>query len=495
MSLYEHFENLYRLDASQQQTYINALNDAALQKELTALMAACPESITAIFENGLRNATGVTDYEELIGTTIGNYTLTELLNVGGMGAVYKGSRSDGEFELTAAIKIIPASLKTANSLAPNIEAQSLANLNHPHIVHILDAGKTDSGLLFIVMSFIEGITIDEFCQREQPNETTKLTMFLQILDAICHAHNSQILHRDLKPHNIMVDQDQQIKVVDFGIARLISQNQSDTTNLYLRAVSFNYCSPEHMDGRPVTSTSDIFSLGRVLFQLLTQQVPNHFEFNEQLENANLSRVLTSIIRKATSLNASERYQTTIEMKQDILAYLNKRPVVAYPSKTLDTFNWCYRNVKSIGIAAVFFIVVIAASLQLHKKSLESQQQQVIADTNLKLAETMLKQVDITNDTEFDRQISIIESAKSIDISILPNHQKTRLLLAMAQAYKAIGDYPQFDEYTQKLNEHLAAVGDQSVNRLIGLRMSIENDVLFQRFQSAVEKTKRLSADV
>src|SRR5262249_49939343 len=210
-----------------------------------------------------------------IGERIGAYAIVKELGRGGMGAVYLAERADGQFEKYVAIKVLKRGTDTDEVLARfRDERQILANLEHPNITRLLDAGTTPDGLPYFVMEFIEGTPITSFVQQRNPDLSDRLKLFLKVCSAVDVAHQNHIIHRDIKPANVLVQQNGEPKLLDFGIAKLLrGGNDSDTTVAAERRLTPMYAAPEQTEGRSITVRTDVYSLGALLQELLTNQQP------------------------------------------------------------------------------------------------------------------------------------------------------------------------------------------------------------------------------
>ncbi|MBV6434665.1 MAG: Serine/threonine-protein kinase PknD [Bryobacteraceae bacterium] len=211
-------------------------------------------------------------------TRLGPYEVIRELGHGGMGAVYLAARADDQYRKQVAIKVVLRDRENANVLERfRRERQILANLDHPNIALLLDGGATPDGLPYLVMEYVEGRPIDEYCDAHSLTVSQRLELFMTVCDAVQHAHQNLVIHRDLKPSNILVKKDGAVKLLDFGIAKLVGshpQTQSlDKTATALRLLTPEFASPEQVKGDPVTTATDVYQLGIVLYQLLTGHHP------------------------------------------------------------------------------------------------------------------------------------------------------------------------------------------------------------------------------
>ena len=253
---------------------------------------------------------------------IGPYRIIKSIGRGGMGAVYLAERLDGELTLRVAIKFVPIALRTEAVLERfRQERQILANLNHPNICRVLDAGTTEDGSPYLVMELIDGVAIDEWCRREMLTARQIVEIFLKVCAAVQHAHQNLVIHRDLKPSNILVTSDGEPKLLDFGIAKLVDEaHRNDET--MVRAMTPDYASPEQIAGLPMTTATDIFGLGCVLYRLLTGESPRRHGANK------LKGDLENILHHALDPEPECRYGTVQELAEDLRRFLAFEPVTA-----------------------------------------------------------------------------------------------------------------------------------------------------------------------
>jgi tRNA A-37 threonylcarbamoyl transferase component Bud32 len=282
----------------------------------------------------------------------GPYRLVQRLGSGGMGAVYLGERSDGEMRQKVAVKLLRADAHRPEWRNRFLrERQLLASLNHPSIVHVIDAGHTADGRPFLVMEYVDGIPIDDFAAGIEVRE--RLALFLGVCAGVSHAHRHLIIHRDLKPSNILVDASGQPKVLDFGIGKLLDET-ADATQTVERLLTPSYASPEQLSGTIQTTATDVYSLGAVLYKLLTGRSPHEPEPGTARGTATSREVtrpsrwapklkgdLESILLKALREDPQQRYATVEQFADDLRAFLESRPVRARHA------NWWYRTRKFV----------------------------------------------------------------------------------------------------------------------------------------------------
>ncbi len=263
----------------------------------------------------------------------GAYQAVRLLGRGGMGAVYLAHRIDGEFHHRVAIKIIGLHLEAAEMRKRfRRERQILAGLQHPNITRLLDGGITSDGQLYLVMEYVEGVPVTKFSATLE----TKLQLFQSVCAAVQYAHQNLVIHRDIKPSNILVDRAGTPKLLDFGAATL--QDETDATQTGLGMFTIAYAGPEQLRGEKATTLSDVFSLGAVLYELITGQKPFGDSLTTRLRQSEAGELrlpkrlpgdLDTIIRKAMADRPAHRYQSVDQLAEDLRRYGTGEPVVAH----------------------------------------------------------------------------------------------------------------------------------------------------------------------
>lgn len=260
-----------------EQFIYGATDDSEERRELLRLLASEPAETgsgpcsRAVGER-ISRATG-DRRRALLGKVVGQYRIASVLGNGGSGTVYLGERADKQYSAQVAVKVIDESATLTFGLRFRWERQILADLNHPNIARLLDAGETDAHQPYLVMEYIHGEAVDRFCDRNRLDVRARLELFLKICSAVQYAHQNLIVHRDIKPANILVTADGTPKLLDFGIAKLLHASDvtqaAELTRVNDRLLTPEYASPEQILGNAVTTASDVYSLGVVLYQLLT----------------------------------------------------------------------------------------------------------------------------------------------------------------------------------------------------------------------------------
>ncbi len=271
----------------------------------------------------------------------GAWQAVKLLGRGGMGTVYLAERADGAFSMSAAVKVVPLAL-ASHDIEERFrrERQFLASLDHPKVARLIDGGVSEAGLPYLVMEFVGGLAIDQFCDVHQLDTRSRIALVRQVLDALAYVHGRHVIHRDLKPSNIMIDESGNVKLLDFGTARLVDATaEASLTKTGVFAFTPDYASPEQVRGETVTLASDLYSTGVLIYRLLTGRLPYrigdpsppavaHVITRAQPDPSGLDAPLDAILSKALRKNAASRYQSAAEMDADLARYLEGQRVRA-----------------------------------------------------------------------------------------------------------------------------------------------------------------------
>lgn len=344
--------------------------DQALRDEVLGLIAAHEAEATLLnrpLDFGNAKADEV-DASRWLGLRVGAWSVTRLIGFGGMGTVCEAVRADAQFEKRAAVKFLHAHARQASAAQRfRVERQILANLDHPNVATLLDGGVTDDGQPYLVMEYIDGEPITAWAEARSLSRPARVELFLQVCAAVEAAHRNMIVHRDLKPGNILVTAEGRVKLLDFGIARLLGEVADETVAARnVEPVSYTpaYAAPEQMRGQPVTTAADIFALGVVLFRLLTGRLPfaTRVDPDTVAEAAGLEADLDSIIARALQIKRERRYSTVQELRSDLEAWLNGLPVAAHAGgRGYRLHKFLRRHRAGSAMAAVAASAILAAS--------------------------------------------------------------------------------------------------------------------------------------
>lgn len=336
------------------------------------------------------------------GQVFGAYVLVSEAGSGGMGTVWRAKRNDGRFERDVAIKLLPFLVAgSGNEERFKREGAILGRLRHPHIAELIDAGLSPTGQPYLILEFVDGQHIDQYCDAGQVGIDSRIRFFLDVLDAVSHAHSNLIVHRDIKPSNVMVSKEGSVKLLDFGIARLLEDETqaSAQTNRSGGAMTLLFAAPEQVKGEPVTTRTDVFALGVLLYLLLTgrhpagpgpyssaslvrsivdteaprpsqialkksEQSPESLQPRSANDAKRLAQVLRgdldNIVAKAIKKNPAERYASAAAFAEDLRRYLEHKPVSARPDALgYRAAKFLRRNRIAVALTAVAVLAVVA----------------------------------------------------------------------------------------------------------------------------------------
>ncbi|HUF70820.1 MAG TPA: serine/threonine-protein kinase [Longimicrobiales bacterium] len=253
--------------------------DAGLRDEVDAMLAASDRAAGILEGSALKAASAILSGSRQ--ERIGPYRVLRRIGRGGMAVVYLAERDDGQYRRRVAVKVLPSGAEDVQLYRRFLaERQILASLEHPNIAHLLDGGMTDAGLPYLVLEYVEGQPITEYCDRNRLDIAERLRLFRTVCEAVHYAHQNLVIHRDIKPGNIFVGEDGAVKLLDFGIAKLLNPGlfplPVPVTRTEHRALTPEYASPEQLRGEPITTASDVYSLGVVLYELLVGRHPYRF---------------------------------------------------------------------------------------------------------------------------------------------------------------------------------------------------------------------------
>ncbi len=309
---------------------------------------------------------------------IGAYKILSRLGQGGMGVVYLALRDDGAFTKKVALKLIREGLQDQELLERfRSERQVLAALEHPNIARILDGGDTQGGAPYYVMEFVEGEPLDEYCRNLNLGLESRIRLFQQLCTAVAYLHWKQILHRDLKPGNILVTPEGTVKLLDFGIAKVLSVGAPDLTGAQPSPLTPAYASPEQLAGRTIGPPADVYALGVILYQLISGSLPDPITIHppsllipdDAETRRKVSGDLDSVTLKALERDPARRYQTPAALAEDLQHFLDQRPVTAHPvGAPVRAFRFLGRH--KLGFAgAVLLLALLAAGSYFTYRSL------------------------------------------------------------------------------------------------------------------------------
>lgn len=367
--------------------------DFELRLEVASLLQAdAPSDVASSVARAVTSAIAESAMTApVIGTqTVGPYRILREIGQGGMATVYLAVRDGGDFEQRVAIKVVRGLLGGDAMRRFRAERQILASLEHPSIARLLDGGTTADGVPYLAMDYVDGVPIDRYCREHGLTIHERLQLFCRVCDAVSHAHRNLVVHRDIKPSNILITEDGSPKLLDFGIARLIADDGPSgmpLTMTGMRMLTPEYASPEQVRGDPITTAADVYSLGVLLFELLTGQRPLGFTTRQSgeiervvctveprrpstavkssKESRQLAGDLDIIVLTSLRKEPARRYASASHLAEDIRRHLDGRTVVArQPTWSYRSSRFVRRHRAGVAIAAVFTAVVIGFGVTL-----------------------------------------------------------------------------------------------------------------------------------
>ncbi len=388
------FDEIFELNDSERAEQLTKLKeeDARLYRDVHDLLQNSEVESGLLDEGAMTRAKSLmadeSKGESMAGRQVGAYRLIKPIGYGGMGAVYLAERADGSFERNVAVKFIHSGFQHGELLRRFQQEQKIqGSLNHPNIANLYDAGRDAQDTPYLVMEYIEGEDIITYAKRKKLSLDERLQLFVKVCSAVHFAHQNLVIHRDLKPSNIMINQDGECKLLDFGIAKLIDETEDSLTRTNCSFVSFKYAAPEQFKDEHVTTMTDVYALGVILYELLCDELPYEGDLKRltEIEHAvceapvgkpstkllkkekftggevqlakSLKGDLDNIVLKALSKEPARRYTSANAFREDVERYLENIPVKARPA------TLAYRSQKFIarnktGVAAAALIVFL-----------------------------------------------------------------------------------------------------------------------------------------
>lgn len=533
--LNELFFHASRLQGIERQAYVGreTRGDAELERELLALLNCGPDKGLDSLTRTLGGALGIASREavDLVGRVIANYRLVSVLGRGGAGTVFLGERADRQFTAKAAVKVVDRAAAADLGMRFRAERQILASLNHSNIARLLDAGETEDGQPYLVMEHVQGKPLDRYCDEQRLDLRGRLKLFIDICTAVQYAHQNLIIHRDLKPANILVTEDGTAKLLDFGIAKLLNAGplgpMAELTRMNDRLLTPEYASPEQIIGRAVTTASDIYSLGIVLYRLLTGLRP--YDLSGTTSQLELERSIcvvdpprpSAIVQRALAGNSAEgepaiaaiaqarglsperlhrrlmgdldaivmralrkepehRYSSVERFVADIRHYLANEPVQARQG------NWVYYTQRFVrrhtaavaaGAGFVVFVVAVAIVMSIQRQNIATALEQATHDRERaeKVSDFMLEVFSAADPfknsgKEPTARYLLDRAARQIQSDLNEQPEvRARLLEAIGRSYSRMGHPDRAVTFLQdslRIQERLAATDEAHIGSIV-----------------------------
>jgi eukaryotic-like serine/threonine-protein kinase len=378
----------------------------------------------------------------LAGRNLGPYVIETEIGRGGMGSVWRARRIDERFETTVAVKFLHASwIGLQGEQRFRSEGQILGRLDHPNIARLIDAGVLDATHPYLVLEYVEGESIDAYCDSQTLNIDARVSLFLDVLDAVAHAHSHLIVHRDIKPANIFVTRAGSVKLLDFGIAKLLdyATGAAAPTKSSATALTPRYAAPEQLLGKPVTTATDVYSLGLVLYVLLTGKHPVGSESDssaeliravltqdaprastvagmQTLQRRTLEGDLDNILGKALKKSPDERYASVGAMADDLKRYLAHEPVKAHADTMTYRLTKFVRRHRGGVLSGVLVVLVLcAATITIFLQKLEADRQRDLAQFEARRAESASEFLDVLLISDGGTSQSSLSAADRVEL--------------------------------------------------------------------------------
>jgi serine/threonine-protein kinase len=425
----------------------------------------------------------------LVGQQLGAYTVESLLGHGGMGTVWLAHRSDGRFEGRVAVKLLNAALLGRPAEQRFVrEGSVLAKVRHSHIAQLIDAGVAPGGQPYLVLEYVEGEHIDRYCRQHRLDVERCVRLFLEVLAAVAHAHSHLVVHRDLKPSNILVTSSGVVKLLDFGVAALVGPSEAAHTIDADRGITPGYAAPEQLLGEPVTTATDVYTLGLVLYVLLTGQHPMAPEGKSSAElaratlehdpprpsqatgNQQLGRVLRgdldNIVAKALEKRPADRYLTVEAFAEDLRRFLAHQPVSARPDSVMyRTGKFVRRHRGGVAAGVVVALMLVAATAVTTLQMIEAQRQRDAALYQARRAEFQAQfAYQIMSEVGGDGQPVTIRQLMEKGIEVLETNYGDDPRFVVGMLINISGRYMDLGDTN---GEHAALVKAESIARQLG----------------------------
>ncbi|MFB9066672.1 serine/threonine-protein kinase [Pseudofulvimonas gallinarii] len=540
------FERALDLDPDARGPFLDeaCAGDAGLRDQVEGLIAAeaeAPDTLaidvpTAMLREALEAAPAESQGDQWAGLRLGAWRLDREIGRGGMGAVYLAQRADGQYLQRAAVKLVRSGWDV-ESLGRRFRAerQILAQLEHPNIARLLDGGVSEDGKPYLVLEYVNGLDLIAYCDHARLDIRARLELFLTVCEAVEHAHRKLIVHRDLKPSNIMVDTTGQVKLLDFGIAKLLQDGVEDRSET--RIFTPEYAAPEQLRGDPVTTSIDVHALGVILFELLTGAHPYPVDTptpaaysqavltgeptlpsraagdtsrqgrllarrrrsSPALLSGRLRGDLDAIVLKALRKDPVQRYLSVAALAGDVRAYLSHRPVSARRGRLrYRAGRFLRRNALASALGATVVLLLVGGLLLSLWQAGQTRRQRDMARleaANAQAVSSFLSGVfeqanpEVTDGSEpgvrdlLDRAVERIDAQPGMQPDV-----RGRLLATMGHAYQGLGEHPRATELLKRALRDAEAAGDPALQVTVHRRLG-DSSLYAGKYERALDHAR------
>ncbi|MEM7612961.1 MAG: serine/threonine-protein kinase [Pseudomonadota bacterium] len=535
----EIFLDICDLPTAEQRREIDqrTFDSPALREEVEAILAADARADAALVK--LSSKLQLTLHpgkppDDRTGEDFGHYRLLKRVGTGGMGDVWLAERNDGRFDAHYAVKLLRRAIATESAILRfEKEGRLLGRLAHRNIAQLIDAG-THGDQPYLVLEYVEGDAIDHYCHSRKLGLRKRIDLFLQVLDGVAHAHANLVVHRDLKPANICVTESGTVKLLDFGVATLSDDTTNDTgslTQTYGQVLTPDYAAPEQLMGQPISTATDVYSLGLVLYQLLVGDNPrpaggrspvdlaavalptaSYYAAERGAEHARraLSGDLDNILHKATALDPVDRYQSAVAFAADLKNHQTHRPVSAHPpTLSYRTVKFIKRYRGGVATSLLLLVTLISAALIINTLRLAAVEQrdfafeqQQRAETAGELLDRLLGDASVASDSTSVADVFVASAATIALQTSTDQRYAGQLFFDLSRGFDSLQMSDEEGQYLERARKAAEISGDTDLlvnvlceeSRNANRRSAADALALFERAQILAQDVTRLSPD-
>lgn len=491
----ELFHQALELPAEQRDAWLQEhCDDAEIRQEVAGMLAQDSSGETNLRASIAEAAETAVELAGTVeaGTRIGAYRVERLLGRGGMGAVYLARRADEQYDKRVAIKLLRVGVTgiEAHTLFLR-ERQILAQLDHPSVARLLDGGTLENGQPYLVLDYVEGQPLLEWCEQRHTPLRTRLAIFVKVCEGVAYAHQNLIVHRDLKPQNILVNTDGEPKLLDFGIAKLLTTDWTEQTQVPVGLMTPQYASPEQLTGAPITTATDVYSLGAILYELVSGERPYETEGLSMTElvrrivelpvhppKAKIPSDLKNIVLHCLDKEPARRYGSADQLAADLRRYLQGEAVLARGDSVLYRAGKFVRR-HWVGVAASAAIVgsLALVAIQADRNAREQARLRAVSENRFQQVRQLANRFlfDFHDSIQYlpgstpARRLVLKTALEYLDGLASDRPSDPKLLSELSTAYERVGD-GQGNSYVPNIGDIEGA--DRSYHRAMELRQRV-----------------------